>query len=774
MSYLINSARPASLTIGGVEYIDNLVSFQVQDASAFRNGVITTQGTIVLGSMAGDDLSDYERDSFKRGSEILFEITYPSGDSKLHPRGRLQVVSATYSPEAEQVILEVGCSLVMAKLLNDDDSLLPYEEVPLDASVKTFEGIASSLAAAGKFIYQDNTGTISTLSYLESTAIGYLPTAKFTSVRGVTAIAVAPLAATAAIPDQIKLGYQVPSDTVATDNQGRVDTVVTESKYFIRYPATTFERIRDATVDIIEIVGGGPQFVPGVTIPGTNTSGCGNVPSPPTSTPGFTINVPGQETIVQVPAPCSEAYKTVASPQFVPAKRIETRTTTYDGPAAQTSLQQSEVTGPELELNSQYYADKFAFCGSTYANECLPSPCPMYGTDNTLLGKQSQQYFYGESGEVTKTVTTTWRPKLAAAQPTDWRSGIVKGVAQDFDNDFADTYKDQLYRHQVITRTFKTEENEKIQQTDTYTSAVSRGGGIGGELDAYKGIHTQEVRRSTTSVTSEVKPDSVNAASTAVTAQTTNIILDGKVGGYVGNAGPYILEEDAPVPFLYDDLSEANSAADVYGNYLAKFVQGDARGLNIAEALRQSIGEGWSPNAAFNYHDPISGKLMVMRVDACSWGADESGCVVVLNGIWIDDITGTVTLPENLTGVVIPDMGGGDNGTPTPDPVNPEPVIPDPTITGKRYNFSVDVKLHASALINLSGGDGVRPKPPGDQDVTKFETLVFFIRGQILQPGALVSVNPDGSVSLTSSGDVVVDESLIVVDDDVLFPPAST
>lgn len=769
MGYLINTARPSSLLINGTNYIDNLLSFQVSDTSAFRNGIITTSGEIVLGSMAGDDLQDYNRDDFRRGQPVLLTITYPSGDSGVHPRGRLQVISSNYNPEGEIVTLEVGCDLVMAKLLKNDDVVLSFEEVPLDESAKTFEGIASSLATAGKFIYQDSQGLIQSDDYLGASSIGVPPTGLFTSVRGVTAIAVQPLAATEAIPDEIELSYQYPIDVVAGDNQGRVDTVETESRYFVRYPATVFERIKGATVDLITIASGGSIQVPGVTIPGTTiATACGTTPIPPVTTPGFSVNVPGQETVTQVAAPCSVGYVTKASPQFIPAKRTETRITHYAGPAAQTSLQTSEIYGPVLEMNSQFYADKFAYCGSTYANKCLPSPCPMYGTEEGLLGKQQTQYFYGTSAEVVKTVTTTWRPKLAAAQPTDWRSGIRSGAPQDFDNDF-DRYAEDLYKHQVVIREFETSDNEKIQRTTTHTSVASRGGGIGAELDAYKGIETSEIRRSTTSVTAEVRPDSINTATTKVKTEKTTQLLNGRIGGYVSTAGPLILEEDAPIPLLYESAYAVNRAVNIYGNYLATFVQGDARGLVIAEGLRQDIGDNWTPNIAFNYYDPNSDKLMVMRADACSWGVDASGCIVALSGIWLSDIEGNVYIPDNTTGVVRPDMDG-DNPTPVdPDPVR-EPIVTNPSIVNTRFSFSVNVHLHASALMTPSGADGIRPAPIGRQDVTFNQTWLIFCKGQIVSNGAMVAVNPDGSVNLTADGEIVIDEENIIVDDSVLFP----
>ena len=135
MSYLINATRPASLKLNDAEYIDQLESFQVSDTSSYRNGIVTTTGTIILGTVGGSDLQDYERDDFQRGSTVRFEVTYPSGNTALHPRGRLNVISSAYDPELERITLEVGCDLVVAKMLDNDSVVLPFEAVPLDLSL---------------------------------------------------------------------------------------------------------------------------------------------------------------------------------------------------------------------------------------------------------------------------------------------------------------------------------------------------------------------------------------------------------------------------------------------------------------------------------------------------------------------------------------------------------------------------------------------------------------------------------------------------------------
>lgn len=765
MGYLINTTRPAALTVNGTDYTQGLVSFQVSDASAFRNGIITTTGQIILARLPGQNIEDYQRKDFKRGSDIVFTVTYPSGLTAVHPRGRLQVISSSYQPEQELITLEVGCALIMAKLLDNEDVVLPFEQIPLDETTKTYEGVSASLATATKFLYQDSAGNLEALDYFGGDNYGTFEPGKFTSVRGITALQVQPLAASAGIPDLIELSYQYPSDTKAQNDQGRVDITTTTSNYFFKYPASTFSRINNgfkiADISLNQTTNNNSN------ITNNSSSGCGSTPPRPINS-SSSGSVTGA---ILVPVACTDQFETVRVPQYVPAQRVETRRTYYNGPAAQTSLNQQEVYGPAVELNSQYFSDKHAYCGSVYASSCNPSPCQLFGTETVLLGKQETKYVFGSANEVVRTIQTTWRPKLSAAQPDDWRSGQDRGVPKDFNYNL-DSSGLALYKHQEVIRDFYSQANANIQETTTYTSAVSRGGGIGAALDARSGIKTSEIRRSVSTVTAELRPDSVNAATTNVESASTIIQMYGQVGGYIGSdAGPYTLKEDTPTPILYDDQGLVKSAVNNYGDYLARFIEGDARGLQVAEALTETIGTNWTPNMPFRYYDPMSDKLMSFRADACAWGADLNGCVVVMNGIWVADNQGTVVIPSNLQGDSQPDLDGGAPFPPT-NPTIDEPYIDgDDKIVNKRFNFRVDVELTIKGMMKATNGDGRRNVFNSPEDVVVGLTSMIFVNGKITQPGALIALENSGSIPLDYKGNIVVDHTLIVTDDDVLFPP---
>ena len=51
MSYLVQSTVPYSLIIGSKDCTDRLLQFSVSDSSAYDNGIVTTRGTISIGTI---------------------------------------------------------------------------------------------------------------------------------------------------------------------------------------------------------------------------------------------------------------------------------------------------------------------------------------------------------------------------------------------------------------------------------------------------------------------------------------------------------------------------------------------------------------------------------------------------------------------------------------------------------------------------------------------------------------------------------------------------
>ncbi len=244
MGYIASATRISSLTVGGVDYTSAFTDWQVSDDSAYNNGCIKTQGTLLLGSYPGGPLiEDYDRNNFKRGVEVILDMRQPDGTIYRHPRGLLYVVATSYDVESEALEVDLGCRLSLMALTEKIDDLIALVPVQLDVAQTTFSNCSAAFASLGQYVYQDNNGVLQTGTFFDGDNYESVAAGEWVSILGVTAVSVSPLAGAEAIPDQIRLSYQVPSDGIPGDGRGRVDEVLSESYYFLKYPASMFERV---------------------------------------------------------------------------------------------------------------------------------------------------------------------------------------------------------------------------------------------------------------------------------------------------------------------------------------------------------------------------------------------------------------------------------------------------------------------------------------------------------------------------------------------------
>ena len=730
MSYLVNQARLHSLTINGVDCTSSLVSWTASDSSANKQGLIATTGTLVLGQVPGGyEVEDYDRDNFKRGLPVVLQMTYPSGTVERHPRGLLYVLATSYSPEANQLTVDIGCRLSLAKLTDDVDALVALSPITLDPTQQTYSNVSAAFASAGQYLYQNNQGSLVSGTYFDGDDYEGVAAGDWVSVLGVTALSVSPLAGVKAIPDQIALSYRVPSDVIASDQSGKIVEDITESYYYITYPAVIYQRQG----------GGFGSSYTGAESTG-QTSSCGNTPAKPgdNGTPS-----------------CTEGYETVQTPLILPAKRVETRRSEYNGPGGQLSRVYSEIQGPALEANGQYFSDKFAYCRNTWATACQPNgACPLDGEEFITLSYQEQLNYYGEANELVKTVVDTYVTTLSGAQPFNWRSGVVNGVPQSFTT----LSTQDMFRVSSVITDYYYADNQNKQEQTTYTSITSRQAGITGDIDALSGIRTFQRRTSTTISTNPLTPDLVNNSTTSTVDKTTNLRLyTGRYTTPPNESGPYIQEEQIPVPLLFSTQAEVDDAVNTYSNYIERFVKGDAYGLQIGEALREEIASSWHPGMPFRYYDAKKDRVMAMRMDATNWGVDGAGSALVTNGIWIGYSNGTVTVNRNLSGDSRPDMGSGT----TPPAASPgEPTISGETfVDSGSYAFEVDVHMMLQDLATW-----IEPSKFADAsyDGQVHETLTVWCAGLTVTAGDVLSVNPDGSIPLDYNGSLITANATVV------------
>jgi len=774
MGYLVQKSRVARVIVGGLDYTSSLVSFQVSDAGAFKKGLVTTSGMLILGQRPGQaNIEDYDRNAFKRGTVVTLDMREPGGAEYRHPRGYLHVVSTSYNVEAEQLEVEVACRISLAYLTENADAILPLVPIPLDPAQRTVENCSASFAAAGMILYQDNQGQLVSRKFFGSDSTAGIEDGAWVSVLGETALAVAPLAS-GAIPDEIDLSYQVPEGLLADDNLGKVDTVVETSQYFVNYPATVWKRNPNPSPSgVINLPG---RLVPRPPVPRPPLN-CGQTPQPPS--PGGYDMEPGGTANYFL---CNDLWTTDRTNEYLPATRVATSTTTYGAPGAQVSFVEQVTEGPEIEANSGYFADWYAFCVSTYGYACNPQgSCPYYGMDTQVLSKQLTYYEYGEANELVRTIQDSYQTLLSAYTTDDYRSGISDGVSSGFIQNLSAA--DGLYRvSRVITEYYK-ENNTNIQETTTFTSVTSRGVGpfAGVSLDALQGIRTSVRRESTTTTTLDVRPDSVNTATTSTSEQASKVIIT--PNGFITpppEAGKYVIDDSVPVPLLSEDKNQIEQWVNDYTNYLVRFTRGDLYGLQIAESMRSEIVADWYPGMPFRYADTANNTISAMRMDACTWGVTPEEAIVVTNGVWIGFSSGTLNIGSNLVGNSTPDMspglgagieaiGGNPNGgqnPPQPQPIAPLPPSPAPIIeddlVGQSFEFVVDVSLWLEASVFTYTPDGITRPNPTDLTALAGMSIGPYVTGFVVETGGLLAVDGNGTIPLEYGGSIITENATIV------------
>ena len=778
MAYLVQSTVPFELTIGGANVTDRLISFNVSDSSSYSNGIIATSGSIILGTVWDEDPEAlYGASEFRRGDSVSLSMLFPEGGVRKHPRGTLRVLSCSYSPSEEQTIVEVGCEITYRRLVDDmEDIIEDFAPTQLEPARENAEGLSAALAAYNKYIYTDQDGNIQQGSTWGEDG-NNLGSPAFTCIRGVTVLSISPLSSSEAIPDILEVTYQVPENEEGEDSEPPYETEdITTSYYFLTYPAINYSRVPVTNIDIpiaeeIET----EAFEEGTNIV-EEENPCGPKPEePPEYEPGPILeDDEGNEIGETIPYLCSDFYVTIKSNFYVPAVQTDISRSEYYGPAAQNSFQSQETWGPLLQIQNQYFADKYDFCRRIYGHPCNGNGgCGKYGIDgadgNQLLQRVLTYYYYGDANEVVKTVTDTYSNMLAVADTSDWRSGTPGGAgaaAEKFNQNFGTQYN-RLFLAQRVIQENDSLKNSKIKQTTTttYTSSTSRQRGIltyvGGKrvlrkIDAMDGIKTLSVQQSSTTQVLDSNPERLSSE----TANTVDKVTIKRINATEAGAGreEYTQKESVPSPYLYSDSPK--DLANSYANSLARFIVGDARGFQLGEALRKDIAEEWTPNTGFAYYDDKHGRLLLMKMDATSWAVDVNGSAVVTNALFASILSGTVPDPHNLVGDIAPDM---QDGTVTPPPIDPQPPIVVDPVPVEDIILDIDYGLTLECLVDMPNGDGLISTPDGyDSDLNVFRTQAYSVRGLLVQPGALVGGGPSGSMPIDWDGILITQDNLVI------------
>jgi len=259
----------------------------------------------------------------------------------------------------------------------------------------------------------------------------------------------------------------------------------------------------------------------------------------------------------------------------------------------------TERRGPAIEVNGQYFADKYAYCRYTWGTACQPNGgCEMSGTENILQQYTEQINYYGPANELIRTITDTYQTVLSGAQPFNWRSGVVNGAPQNFQT----IDSSQMYRssREMVEHFYL--ENGTKQETTRWESVTSRQSGITGNIDALSGIRTFQRRTSTTITANPVIPDTLNSATTSTESKSTTVLLAPiSYDSGIAVSGPYRIKYEIPVPLLSISSSEIDQILADFSGYIKMFTKGDTYGVQLSEALRSDIAGGYRPGMPFRF-----------------------------------------------------------------------------------------------------------------------------------------------------------------------------
>ena len=776
MSYISVGAKVNDLTIGGTSYKNRLVSWQADDSSGIKTGMVITTGQVTLGPEVDGQGTNYERKGFRRGDEVVLTMKKLDGSIVRHPRGLLYVVSSVYDNGTGQVVIELGCDLALRALTDTYEDLLSDVPVPLDPDRNNFQAIGAAYATAGKYLYMDNNGVLRSQLFFEGDSESVSASGLWTSVMGYTTAEVAPLSGANPLPDEIKLSYQQPEGADALDSPTTERTTTTQSTYFINYPGTVKVRV-PAEEGIPADSAQSSATVPS----GGYATGCGgSTPSNGRSTVASGVNEGNQPA-----GNCSSNYITEDTQVFVQGTRSQTSKSHYKAIGNQISLEETESYITSVDINSQYYADRYAYCQASFGSACDPSGgCPLFGTSTVTKDSFSRRvYTYAEDGSLLETVEDSYRTLLSAASSNDWRTGVVDGVPQQF-REIDDTV---MYHDRRVITTNSREGSEDVVRTVIKESPVAYTDGIGyksgdnlyqiaQKLSALNGRVTFSERRSSSNSTAPDRTDTTARTSTAVVDRESIIpVFDNTHTTPPNTSGPYQIQESVPVPFLYSTPEDIATALYVYSIYISKGVKGDSLGLSVSEMLRDDVIDNWTPSCPFRFADTQEDKIIALRMDSTSWTTDGGFAAFSTNALWIGISNGTVELPVNVTGnsspIFVPE--GSPPGTEPPaTPALPPGTSVAPSIAGETYvdsgivGFVVNVFLNlSSTCIPLGSADGVVGAIDVTETINSVETTMCYCSGLVIEAGGLLNTTFSGSVAISAGGSLLTDEAIIVNSD---------
>ncbi len=287
-------------------------------------------------------------------------------------------------------------------------------------------------------------------------------------------------------------------------------------------------------------------------------------------------------------------------------------------------------------------------------------------------------------------------------------------------------------------------------------------------INALAGKVTTTRTKSVSITTLPLSPDSLNSPTTDTVEESTVVNMrNQKFLTTPPEAADYIEEASMPIPLLLPSQSEVLAAVEEYSIYLRNFTLGDALGLQIVENLTDGIVEGWYPGVSFRYADPFSDNILAMRADGCTWGLSPEEAGVSINGIFLGKSRGTLVIPDNLVGNILPVPEAPPESPVTPpDIIVPPPVIDgeDGTVNQGDYTMTVEVFIGTDVEIVFEERSS-ELLPPSPQTVDSSVTVGIYLEGSLVTAGSTLETTSGGGIPYSYQGSLLTSEAVIVTQD---------
>lgn len=287
-------------------------------------------------------------------------------------------------------------------------------------------------------------------------------------------------------------------------------------------------------------------------------------------------------------------------------------------------------------------------------------------------------------------------------------------------------------------------------------------------INALAGKVTLTKTRSVTITTLPLAPDSLNSPTTDTVEEKTLVNMrNKKFLDTPPEAADYIEKSSVPIPLLLENEAAVLAAVEEYAIYLRNFTLGDALGLQIVENLTDQIVQSWYPGASFRYADPFSGNIIAMRADGCTWGLSPEEAGVSINGIFLGKSRGSLVIPDNLVGNILPvPEAPPESPTTPPDTSVPPPVVDGEggTVNQGDYTMTVDVWVgfDVGIVFEEKSSDLSAPSP---ETVENSVTVGIYLDGMVVTAGSTLETTSGGGIPYSYKGSLLTSDAIVVTQD---------